>query len=159
MTFVSRRLDPDSDLPTDQFSCGNQQLGDWLHKHARTSAARDLSRTWVWLDTDGTIAGYYALTGHVIKSATLPSREGRSVPDEVPTVLLSKLARSEAKHGQGLGELLLVEALQRCVQASESVGYRFVVVDAIDDRASNFYQRYGLIWPRFSMPEQEVCDC
>ena len=38
---------------------------------------------------------------------------------------------------------LLIDALQRMAEASRSVGFEVVVVDAIDDDAVTFYARYG----------------
>jgi GNAT superfamily N-acetyltransferase len=45
--------------------------------------------------------------------------------------------------GQGLGALLLVDALRRSLQISEQVGIRAVEVDALDDAARNFYLKFG----------------
>jgi ribosomal protein S18 acetylase RimI-like enzyme len=61
----------------------------------------------------------------------------------VPAILLAKLALGQHFQGQHLGEQLLLDALSRCVAAGELVGSRFVVVDAIDDRAAKFYAKYG----------------
>jgi GNAT superfamily N-acetyltransferase len=49
----------------------------------------------------------------------------------------------DLKHqGQGLGELLLADALQRCLHLSESIGMLGVIVDAKDARARGWYERY-----------------
>ena len=48
-------------------------------------------------------------------------------------ILLAKLALDGQLQGQGLGAELLVNALQKCAEAGEIVGCRFVVVDAIDE--------------------------
>src|SRR5262249_55515868 len=46
-------------------------------------------------------------------------------------------------HGTGLGGILLHDALFRAVAASQQAGGRYVVVDAIDDNARQFYEHYG----------------
>jgi len=60
-----------------------------------------------------------------------------------PVVLIGKLAVNRSVQGQGLGALLLVDALRRSLQISEQVGIRAVEVDAIDDAARNFYLKFG----------------
>ena len=44
--------------------------------------------------------------------------------------------------GEGLGELLLIDAMARLC-AIEAVG-RMIVIDPIDEKARAFYARYGL---------------
>lgn len=64
---------------------------------------------------------------------------------EIPATLLGRLARSVEFRGQGIGEVLLVDALKRALQNSAQVASWAVVVDAKDDEAVNFYKRYGFI--------------
>jgi len=97
----------------------------------------------VWHTGDREVVGYFTLVAHVIHREALSRTQGRSLPREVPAILMAKLALSEHLHGQGLGEQLLLDALSRCVAAGEVVGSRFVVVDAIDAAAESFYVRYG----------------
>ena len=48
-------------------------------------------------------------------------------------------------HSQGVGSLLLVDALRRTQHLAEHVGVRAVEVDAIDDAARLFYLRFGFV--------------
>lgn len=43
---------------------------------------------------------------------------------------------------QGFGELLLADALQRCLRLSDEIGMVGVIVDAKDERARGWYLRY-----------------
>ena len=55
-------------------------------------------------------------------------------------------APSTAHHscqGQGLGETLLLDAIRRVVRASATLMVYAVIVDAKNDRAVAFYERYG----------------
>jgi len=54
-------------------------------------------------------------------------------------VLLGRLAIDQLNKGQGLGSLLLIDALRRALHISEQVGIRAVVVDLIDNAAKAFY--------------------
>ena len=74
----------------------------------------------------------------------LPTAEAKGLPRlDVPVVLIGKLAVDRSVQGQGLGALLLVDALRRSLQISEQVGIGAVEVDAIDDAARNFYLKFG----------------
>lgn len=53
-----------------------------------------------------------------------------------------RLAVAERYKGQGLGKLLLVDALHICVRSQDMVAAMAVVVDALDERAANFYKHY-----------------
>jgi ribosomal protein S18 acetylase RimI-like enzyme len=61
----------------------------------------------------------------------------------VPAILIGRLAVDRRYRGQGLGRLLLVDALLRSLAISRQVGAMAVVVDAKDDAARSFYEQYG----------------
>jgi hypothetical protein len=44
-----------------------------------------------------------------------------------------------------LGQALLVDALERCLELAEKLGVHTVEVDAIDQRAATFYRKHGFI--------------
>jgi predicted N-acetyltransferase YhbS len=66
-----------------------------------------------------------------------------TTPVEVPAILLAKLAVDISLQGQGVGRDLLLDALERCVAAGDIAAARYVVVDAVDDHAASFYDKYG----------------
>ncbi|GHU00021.1 N-acetyltransferase GCN5 [Betaproteobacteria bacterium] len=125
------------------FSCGQPELDTWLRQHAATAHKRGTARTWVWLDAENVVAGYYALAAHKISRADIPTAIGRGGPVEIPAVLLAKLALARHLHGQGLGAVLVADALERIVAATQTVAARLVVVDAITEDAARFYQTVG----------------
>lgn len=67
------------------------------------------------------------------------------MPEEVPLLLIGRLAVDAACQGRGLGTDLLIDALQRCLAAAEIAGARAVIAHAIDDDAVQFYQRHGFV--------------
>jgi GNAT superfamily N-acetyltransferase len=73
----------------------------------------------------------------------LPKSVGRGSPVETPVVLLARLALDQAHQGAGTGGALLADALGRIVVATQTVAARFVVVDAVHERAAIFYEHYG----------------
>jgi len=102
------------------------------------------ARTFVW-HQDGRVVAYYALAGHQVVRENVPSKIGRGGPNVIPAVILGKLALDRSLHGQGLGADLLVDALERVLAAVKIVAARVLVVDAIDDNAANFYEKFGFL--------------
>lgn len=139
--FRSQRLEATHDVAG--FTCGNEALDRWLHQHAVTAQAKRTSVTYVWTTAEGKVAAYYSLAPHLIENADLPRRLGRGDPRQIPAILLARLALSRELCGTGLGGILLHDALSRAVAASQQAGGRYVVVDAIDDNACQFYEHYG----------------
>jgi len=45
--------------------------------------------------------------------------------------------------GHGLGAALLADAAERACLASRNVGAKFLVVDALHERAATFYEHHG----------------
>jgi GNAT superfamily N-acetyltransferase len=138
--FVSRHLSDQDDL--DAFSCGQPDLDEWLRRFALHAEGMRSGRTWVWAQ-NGAVLAYFTLAGHVIERGDLPVSLGRGSPDRIPTVLIARLALHETLHGRGLGGTLLADAVSRIVAATDIVAARFVVVDAIDEHAADFYSHYG----------------
>jgi ribosomal protein S18 acetylase RimI-like enzyme len=61
----------------------------------------------------------------------------------VPAALIGRLARDTRVRGQGVGELLVADAVRRILGASRSLAVFAIVVDAKDDRAATFYEGFG----------------
>ncbi len=67
------------------------------------------------------------------------------MPDEVPLLLIGRLAIDIDYQKRGLGTDLLIDALRRCLAAADTAGARAVITHAIDDEAMSFYERHGFI--------------
>lgn len=141
--YVSERLAESHDLTT--FDSGQPALDRWLRDHARTADAKRVGRTYVWHDGDGVVVGYFTLCPHLLERSELPAKVGRGDPSRIPAILLARLALDTRLQGRRLGAQLLVDALQRAVRASNDVGGRYVLVDAIDDAAARFYEHHDFI--------------
>lgn len=97
----------------------------------------------MWVDAAGRVVGYYALAAHKVARDDVPRAVGRGGPAEIPAVLLARLALTYSLRGQGLGELLVADALARVIDATRTVGARVVVVDALHHSVAGFYERLG----------------
>ena len=87
---------------------------------------------------------YYTLSATSILLDDLPDETARKLPKYplVPATLLGRLAIDSSYQGRGYGELMIIDALRRALQATTEVASYAVVVDAINERAQSFYQRY-----------------
>ncbi len=127
-----------------KFSCGKPDLDEWFRLYAGQQERQDNTRTFLAVAGGDVVAGYYATTAYQLDLDEVASALGagkRRYP--VPAVLLARLAVDRAWQGCGIGKQLLIDAVFRLAEASKSVGFEVVVVDAIDDEAVTFYARFG----------------
>jgi GNAT superfamily N-acetyltransferase len=129
------------------FACRQAALDDWLKLRAGQYEKKDLARTYVAVRRgEPAVLGYYAITAHRVSYEALPEEQAKGLPRiDVPVLLLGRLAVDRTVQGQGLGALLLVDALRRAEHLAEAVGIRAVEVDAIDDGARRFYLKFGFV--------------
>ena len=132
---------------TEAFTCGVDALDRWLKSIARQHVNKGVSRTFVAIDpaNPAQIVGYYSLTVAEIDTDKLPKDVARKLPRRATLVLIGRLATSSAARGQGIGALLLVDALKRIIRVANDVGVTLVLVDAKDDPAASFYQHFGFV--------------
>lgn len=124
------------------FSCGEAELDQYLRRFARQHATINLSRTYVAAE-GSTIQGFYSLAMAAILKDQLPPAHAMRFPRfPLPVARLARLAVNREYQGQGCGELLLVDALQRCARLAEEIGMIGVIVDAKHERARGWYERY-----------------
>ncbi len=128
------------------FFCGVAPLDAYLKSQATQDAKRKIAVTYVLRRRDSvTIMGYYTISTASIETTQLPETISKRLPryDALPAMLVGRLAVDQQYHGRRLGELLLVDALRRCFMLSQEIGAMAVLVDAKDEGAARFYERYG----------------
>ena len=126
------------------FTSGQPAIDDWFRRRASQDERRNVARIFVALDHEG-IVGFYSLSSYTLALDDLPADLARRLPryDAVPAARIGRLARDERVRGQGVGELLLADAVRRILGAARSVAVFAIVVDAKDDNAVGFYRRFG----------------
>jgi ribosomal protein S18 acetylase RimI-like enzyme len=129
------------------FRCGKTPLDYYIQKLAKQDIKRSLAACYV-IEDNNTIAGYYTLSSNSIPYTECPIDLVKKLPKgytDLPTILLGRLAVDSKYQGNGLGKILSVDALKRCVESSKSVAAFAIIVNPIDAQAQAFYESYGFI--------------
>lgn len=127
------------------FRCASPELTKWLLERARQNQASGASRCFVVCDEQKNVVGYYALAAGAVSLQDVPGRVRRNMPDPIPVIVLGRLAVHADRSGEGIGQGLLKDALQRTLQVCEQVGARALLCHAINGAAKDFYIKNGFI--------------
>ena len=127
------------------FDCGQPELNRFLIRHALQAQQANSSQTYVGL-SDKTIIGYYTIVAGEVRHADAPARVVKGMPRfPIPLLILARLAVHREQQGRGIGAGLLLDALERTLQAADIVGARALAVHAKDDSAASFYRHFGFM--------------
>ena len=128
------------------FHCGVPALDDYLHKYAAQQNSKGISTVFVLVDdmAPSNILGFYTLSAAQIDVQQLSDTERKKLPRyPIPCFRMGRLARAIESRGAGLGEILIGCAVDRCLHARSLVGAYALLVDAKNEKAKLFYERYG----------------
>lgn len=143
--FVIEPLGPKHDRAA--FSCRVGALDAYLHRQAGQDLKKRAAVPFVVTPDGKTIAGYYTLSQYAVQLEAIPPEVAKRLPKYplVPATHLGRLAVNTAFRGQGLGAMLLMDALYRTMLHSREMASAGVVVDAKDADALAFYKKYGFL--------------
>ena len=128
------------------FECGVEELDHYLKRIVSQDIRRNSAVCFILHDEGSReILGYYTLSAFSVQFDGLPEIERKALPKypQIPATMLGRLAIASSMQGRGIGERLLVDALKRAWKNREVIASWTVIVDAINDSAADFYQRYG----------------
>ncbi|GAB6058979.1 GNAT family N-acetyltransferase [Desulfonatronum parangueonense] len=128
------------------FDCANPALNEFLRLHARKSHDLGGAKTFLAIrDAErAIILGFYSLAPASLAFERTPTLIKRGLArHEVPVFRLARLAVARSMQGRGLGGQLLLAAGRRCLLAASQVGGVALLIDAKDERAAQWYSRYG----------------
>lgn len=146
MALEFRTLDKTFDR--NSFDCGIEELNNYLKKEARKQQGHGFNVTLVLIDTTNPtkILGYYSMMSSGMKLESLPPEIAKKLPKHpIPAVRIGRLARVLSTKGQGIGVLLMANALERIKRVSAEIGVYCVIVDSKNEAAKSFYLKYGFI--------------
>jgi GNAT superfamily N-acetyltransferase len=130
------------------FDCGAPALNEYLQRFARQNHESGGAKTFVAVGpvAPAVILGYYTISPGAIAFAKTPAALTRKLGRyEVPVFRLGRLAVSRAVQGRGLGGDLLLAAGERAIAVAREVGGVALAIDAKDDRAAGWYERFGAL--------------
>ena len=128
------------------FNCGEAALNSFLRTQAAKHQRQGFSRTFVLVDdcVPSQVLAFYSLSNCEIGRKSLTEKDLKGLPlYPVPCVMLARLAVDKSRHGEKLGQLMLVDAVRRTALVSQQTGVYAIVVDAKDEKAKSFYERFG----------------
>lgn len=151
-------------LPKD-FDCGEPALNNFLLNSAKESESRGLSKIHILCeqkdrtkDDNYIVKGYFSLTSSNVRISDLPEKMTKRYPNYVndngtiPTTLLARLARDKRYYGEGVGSLLLINALKTVAKGWDYVNSIGLLVHAKHEDAAKFYREFGF----FSLPSNNL---
>jgi len=132
---------------TADFTCGKESLDRYLRKHALRNQQLGYGRTYVVVPSDSPqrIDGYFTISMSSVQFVHLPEAlQFAGMPKyPMPVAHLGCLAARLECQGQGLGTLLLIEAMSRMIQAADIVAARAIEVVALDEQVARWYSSFG----------------
>lgn len=146
---MAYRIRPlDSVVDTTGFRCGRASLDEYIRRYASQDVRRGIARVFVATPAEDSVrlAGFFCLSAGAVNAANLPPALARRLPRyPVPVALLGRMAVDQSFQRQGLGSILLSEACQKVLQASQVLAVAAIVVDAKDAAAAAFYGHFGFL--------------
>ena len=129
------------------FSCGDRDLDDYLKRTARQHNDKGISRTFVLVDLDepAKILGFFTLASCEVVTAELPPEYAKKYPRKAPAAKLARLAVAWDLQRQGLGGIMMVNAMRRTLAVAENIGIIGFFVDAKNQSARTYYEQYGFV--------------
>lgn len=95
---------------------------------------------WVSPDSVGGIAGFFTLSNHEVSGLDLPGKDSGAT-GLVPSTLIGKLALRSDLRRNGMGSLLLLDAMERAVIGAEYSSSRLIVLDAANESVMKWYRK------------------
>lgn len=126
------------------FACGDNALDRYFQAQVTQDIRRRVANCFVVVEiATARVAAYYTLSAASIPVLDLPQAEIKRLPryPTLPAVRIGRLAVDHRFQRRGLGELMLMNAVHRTIQ--DPAAAFALLVDAKNDPAVAFYQRYG----------------
>lgn len=143
------RLTKNTDLSA--FSCGHEDLDDFLHNEAKKYTAELLGVTYLFRENKSQkIVGFFTVSNASLNLKPLTRGKKKKVDGEIPfekrrksypAVLLGRLGVSEKFQKKNIGKQIL-NFIKAWFRFQNKTGCRFIIVDAYNEEpVLNFYTR------------------
>lgn len=126
-----------------KFDCGTEVLNSFLVRYALKNDELGIGRTFIALDDDDQISGYFTLATAQVAYKEIPEDYKVKLPKyPIPALRIARLAVSKDLQGKGIGKWLLAQAFTKIIQVADVTGLYFIIVDA-KETSKSFYEHYG----------------
>ncbi len=118
-------------------------MNGWLQRTALKWQRNGGCRVVVLVDARNQVVAYYALSTGQVRRTLAPKNITRNTPDPLPVVLMGRLAVAKTWQGKGVARDLMLDAFDRVLAVSQTVGVVALVVHALEPGVVPFYARFG----------------
>jgi len=132
----------------ENFNCGVESLNRYIKKIASQDLKRKAATVFVLIESSTkNVIGYYTLSSFSLELTEIEPMKAKKLPRYplLPATMLGRLAVDKGYKGKGLGQLMLIDAMKKSYKASEQIASVALLVEAINEQAVEFYQKYGFI--------------
>lgn len=126
-----------------KFDCGIEKLNEFLSRYAIKNDELGIGKTFVALNNNNRISGYFTLATAQVAYQEIPDRYRDKLPKyPIPALRIARLAVNKELQGNGIGKWLLSQVFIKAVQIADITGLYLIIVDA-KETSKNFYEHYG----------------
>jgi len=117
-----------------------------LQQYALQNQKKNIVRNYVTCNNSNKVVGFYSLAFGSVNQTDCPPTVAQGVRKyQIPVMILARLGVEQSEKGKGLGKALLKNAILRTLQAANIAGLKAIFVQAKQDEAKAFYEKYGFI--------------
>jgi GNAT superfamily N-acetyltransferase len=134
----------DSGMSRAAFCCGISVIDNFFKNNAKRQHEAHRVRVYVASHQNRPIGYYY-----LVAKSSLPDHVSKEAFDKfgrvksTPMIYLGMIGVCSEFQGNGLGRLLMLDAMRRTLQVADVVGVYALALDAIDEHISLRYERWG----------------
>jgi ribosomal protein S18 acetylase RimI-like enzyme len=128
------------------FARGSAALDRYVRSQATKDMRRRVSACYAAVPVaSAVVAGYYTISAAAVALDDLPEDWAKRLPryPTIPAVRIGRLAVDRRFQRQGLGGILLADALGRALRSE--IACHAAIVEAKDDAAVAFYRHHGFL--------------
>lgn len=132
----------------ENFDCGVESLNKYIKKIASQDLKRKAATVFVLIDSSAkNVMGYYTLSSFSVELTEIEPIVAKKLPRYplLPATMLGRLAVDKRYKGKGFGQLMLIDAMKKSYKASQQIASVALLVEAINEQAVRFYQKFGFI--------------
>ncbi|MBZ4632543.1 N-acetyltransferase [Mycobacterium avium subsp. hominissuis] len=127
----------------DEFASGEAPLDLWLRQYAGQNRRGNTAAVWVITTADHNVVCYATLSMTAVDRSASPKPLGKGAPQQVPALLIGRLATDTRVAGLGLGTEMVKHILATAAELNIKAACRAVVVTALNADVFRWWQRFG----------------